>query len=76
MKTVLFMLIVSLVIWANIALAVSSNNIVLYYAFDEGGGKEVVDSSGNGMSGEISGNPERIDGVFGGKLEFTGTEKL
>ena len=72
MKTVFFMAIVLLVIWANIALAVSSNNIVLYYSFDEDGGKDVIDRSGNGMSGEISGNPARIDGVFGGALDLKG----
>ena len=72
MKTVFFMAIVLFVIWANIALAVSSRDIVLYYAFDEGSGKDVIDCSGNGMSGEISGNPERIDGVFGGALDLKG----
>jgi hypothetical protein len=59
-------------ICAITGLTASTNDIVLYYSFDEGRGDEVIDGSGNGLDGDISGDPEWIEGVFGGALEFKG----
>jgi hypothetical protein len=45
---------------------------VLYYSFNEGAGKQVKDDSGKGLDGEISGDPEWVDGMFSKGLNFSG----
>lgn len=42
------------------------------WLFDEGSGDVARDSSGNGLDGEFTGNPEWVDGKFGKALEFDG----
>jgi len=50
-----------------------SEEPILYYDFNAGAGKRVEDLSGNGLHGDISGDPAWVDGVFSNGLEFTGT---
>ncbi len=45
------------------------------WLFDEGRGKSVKDSSGNGHHGEFRGKPEFIEGKFGTALDFGGPEE-
>ena len=45
------------------------------WLFDEGKGKSVKDSSGNGHHGEFKGKPEYIEGKFGTGLDFGGPEE-
>ncbi len=45
------------------------------WLFDEGKGKSVKDSSGNGHHGEFRGRPEFIEGKFGTALDFGGPEE-
>ena len=65
MKTAFFMAIFLLTVWATIGLAAPLTDVVLYYSFDEGRDDEVIDGSGNRVDGDINGDPEWIDGVFG-----------
>ena len=46
--------------------------LVGYWAFEETEGDTASDLSGNGYDGTLMGNPQRIDGYFGGGLEFDG----
>ena len=45
------------------------------WLFDEGRGKSVKDSSGNGHHGDFRGKPEFIEGKFGTALDFGGPEE-
>ena len=45
------------------------------WLFDEGKGKSVKDSSGNGHHGDFRGKPEFIEGKFGTALDFGGPEE-
>ncbi|MEN6428666.1 MAG: LamG-like jellyroll fold domain-containing protein, partial [Phycisphaerales bacterium] len=51
---------------------VTLGDLVAHWALNEGVGSQVMDSTGNGNTGNISGNPTWINGVFGGALEFHG----
>jgi len=44
--------------------------LVLYYPFDEGGGRTVEDKSETEADGKLIGAPEWVDGKFGGALRF------
>ena len=45
------------------------------WLFDEGKGKSVKDSSGNGHHGDFRGKPEYVEGKFGTALDFGGPEE-
>ena len=45
------------------------------WLFDEGKGKSVKDSSGNGHHGDFRGKPEFVEGKFGTALDFGGPEE-
>jgi len=51
---------------------IDPETIVGIWLFDEGDGDVAMDSSGNGNDGNFMGNPEWVDGKFGGALEFDG----
>lgn len=42
------------------------------WLFDDGAGNEAEDSSGKGLDGELVGDPEWVEGEFGGALELDG----
>ena len=48
------------------------DGLVLYLPFDEGEGVVANDSSENQLTGDIFGDPEWVDGQFGGALDFDG----
>lgn len=50
------------------------NKLIAWWRLDEADGNDVVDSSGNGYSGRLFGNPrwKPTGGKFGGALEFDG----
>jgi hypothetical protein len=50
------------------ALALNTNDLVLYFSFDEGSGSTVKDQSGNGNDGEFTGSPQWADGYYDGGL--------
>src|SRR5689334_14830732 len=54
----------------------ASTGLVAAYAFNEGSGASVTDSSGNGNNGSISGATWTTAGKFGGALSFNGTSSL
>jgi len=49
-------------------------DIVLYLPFNEGGGNEIADQSGNGNDGTIKGNPAWVEGKSGKALKFNGAD--
>lgn len=61
-------------ILAGVALGIDPNNVVAMWLFDEGQGKTVRDSTGNGNDGTINGDPKWVDGRFGKGLEFDGAD--
>ncbi|MBD3181445.1 hypothetical protein GF312_04080 [Candidatus Poribacteria bacterium] len=48
--------------------------LVAYWMFNEVNGDTAVDSSGNGHDGALMGDPQWVEGHFGGALEFDGVE--
>jgi hypothetical protein len=46
--------------------------LVGWWKLDDGQGDVAKDSSGNGNDGDISGNPQWVEGVIGGALDFDG----
>jgi len=50
--------------------------LLLYLSFDEGAGKAVKDSSGNGNDGELNGGTEWVDGADGKALSFNGSDSF
>jgi len=46
--------------------------LIAYWNFNDGSGDTALDSSGNGHDGTLNGDPEWVDGYFGGALEFDG----
>jgi chitodextrinase len=50
--------------------------LVAAYAFDEAAGSTVVDASGNGNTGTISGAARVVGGKYGGALSFDGVDDL
>ncbi|HID56913.1 TPA: LamG domain-containing protein [Candidatus Poribacteria bacterium] len=52
-------------ITAGLAFGFDPNSVVAIWLFDEGHGKTVRDSSGNGNDGVINGDPKWVEGRFG-----------
>jgi len=50
-----------------------SADLVGHWALDDGAGTVAVDSTGNGHNGTLIGNPQWVQGVYGGGLKFAGT---
>ncbi len=51
-----------------------SQNLELYYSFDEGNGNKTKDLSGNGNDGTLNGGVEWVDGKFSKALQFNGKD--
>src|SRR5262249_30338935 len=58
------------------ATATAIVGLVAAYSFDEGSGTTVVDRSGNGHAGTISGATWTTAGKYGGALSFNGTNAV
>ncbi len=56
------------------AYAQQAGHLVGLYLFDDEGGNDVIDSSGNGNNGVLQGGVKRVDGYFEGGLEFNGSD--
>ncbi|MCP4607809.1 MAG: LamG domain-containing protein [Planctomycetes bacterium] len=60
-----------------LSLAVSTQaDLVGYWNFDEGSGTTAFDSSGNGLDGTLTGDPQWVLGQIGGALEFDGDDSV
>ena len=60
-----------------LSLAVSAQaDLVGYWSFDEGSGTVAYDSSGNGLDGTLTGDPQWVVGQVGGALEFDGDDSV
>jgi hypothetical protein len=51
----------------------ASAELVGQWKLDEGSGTTATDSTGNGHDGALEGNPQWVDGYFGGGLQFAGS---
>lgn len=73
-RILLFLMLFSiLIVVQNTSMAaITEEDILGLWLFDEGEGKEVLDSSGNENHGEIVGELEWVDGVFGKALKYPG----
>ena len=71
MRSVGLTLLVGLLALPILAQAVEEG-LVAYWAFEETEGDTASDSTGNGHDGTLMGDPQRVDGYFGGGLEFDG----
>jgi hypothetical protein len=49
-----------------------TGRLVVWWKLDEGSGKDAEDSSGFGRNGTLIGDPDWVDGIAGGALEFDG----
>ena len=61
-------------ILAGTAFGIAPDEVAAIWLFDEGRGKIVRDSSGNGNDGTINGDPKWVEGRFGKGLEFDGVD--
>jgi hypothetical protein len=69
----ILMLLIMLIVMPHVSVAeITEDDILGLWLFDEGEGKTVSDSSGNGNDGEIIGELEWVDGVFGKALQYPG----
>lgn len=53
---------------------IDPKTIVAYWSFDGGAGKTAEDGSGNGLDGDLIGNPKWVNGKVGKALSFNGTD--
>ncbi len=51
----------------------ASAELVGWWKFDDGSGATALDSSGKGNDGTLQGDPQWVEGQFGGALEFDGS---
>ncbi len=51
----------------------ASAELVGWWKFDDGSGTTALDSSGKGNDGTLQGDPQWVEGQFGGALEFDGS---
>ncbi len=58
------------------ALAELDPSLVGWWPFDEGEGTVAYDATGNGNDGVFNGDPQWVQGVHGGALEFNGDDYL
>ena len=66
---------ISFVLLLSIALTDTTKaELVGWWRFDEGLGTVTNDSSGYGNDGTFNGDPQWVVGMFGGALEFDGTD--
>ncbi len=63
----------TLIVLAAVLVGSSSADVLVHWTFDEGSGTIVSDVSGNGRDGTFVGNPQWVQGEFGGALEFDGS---
>ena len=61
-----------LITFSSIIIGQAEQDLVGYWPFDEGTGKETADASGNGHDGSFVGNPDWVEGKFGKALKFDG----
>jgi len=54
----------------------ASADVVGYWRFDEGSGSTAFDSSGNGLDGTLTGDPQWVAGQMGSALEFDGDDAV
>ena len=54
------------------AVDIDKDKAVGIWLFDDGGGNIAADSSGNKLNAELNGDPEWVEGKFGGALELDG----
>ena len=52
------------------SIPVTDPNLLIYYNFESGEGTTVVDRSGHGNQSEFFGNPEWVEGIFGGAVSI------
>lgn len=56
----------------SIAIAIADDSLVLYLTFDKDDGNTVKDLSAYMNNGRLTGNPNRVAGIFESALEFSG----
>ena len=49
-------------------------DLLVYWPLDEVSGRLVNDSTGNGYNGTFQGDPQWVEGIYGGALQFDGTD--
>lgn len=73
-KGIYFAAIFAMIFLSLVAYAQQEDHLVALYFFDAGNGDEVIDSSGNSNDGIFQGGVKRVNGYFGGGLEFNGND--
>ena len=66
-----FIWLISFVLMQSFAVSASAE-LVAQWKLDEGSGTAAIDATGNGHDGTLEGNPQWVDGYFGGGLQFAG----
>lgn len=71
---VTILLVLSLLVCSTASFALDKKSLVGAWLFDEKSDKEIKDSSGNNLHAEIVEGTKRVDGKFGGAIEFGGSD--
>jgi len=74
MKEKLKLIVLVVVSAIELAVGVANADMVLHWKLDETSGDATADSSGNGNSGMLKGNPVRVVGRAGSALKFDGLD--
>ncbi len=75
-KFTILVILILLAVTPNL-MAVTTDGLVGAWVFDDGSGDTVSDSSGNDLNGQVTlGNPEWVDGKFGGAMKFGGADMV
>ena len=64
-------LVILVLLYAGSLYALDTTGLVLYLPFDEGSGVVAHDASENGNDGELEGNVEWVDGVYGKAISIS-----
>ena len=70
------LLIINLLVITTTSLALDKSSLVGAWLFEGKSGKEITDSSGNELHGEIIKGTKRVNGKFGGAIEFNGSDMV
>jgi len=73
---VTILLILTLLVSATTSFALDKSSLVGAWLFDGKSDKEIKDSSGNNLHGEVVKGTKRVDGKFGGALQFNGSDMV
>ena len=69
----IFLFVVPVMVLTGVAQA-ADPSLIGWWKLDEASGTVAHDSSGNGIDGAFTGEPQWVEGIIGGALQFDGVD--